>query len=410
MDTGHTDSRTEGFPPQVAALAALAEVDPEFVLRALDSGALGPRGPEDLTETDEAPLRILLLWDTAGFGVEAIGKAIEQGRLSFSFLEAPSILGPPRIGTTFEEFVDRSSLTEDDVSRLHLALGLDPPSMRESMREGDDDVLTLLATMVAAGADEAAVLRLFRVYADVLRRMGQAEAEFFEAEFENPARLAGADEEELFALGVDVGHQVVPLIEKAMFAIYRRHRQHVWLDHTLGHLEPALESAGLATTQAAPPTVAFVDLTGFTGLTEELGDEAAADMSGRLASLVDNISLRHDGRPVRWLGDGGMFVFRDASSAVAACLEVVVEAPTRGLPPTHIGIHTGPVIFQDGDVYGRSVNLAARLSAHAGPGEILVSDAVVDAAGDKTRFEKVGPVELKGVAAAIQVFRVRKSS
>ncbi len=380
------------------------------MLRALESGALGPRGSEELTEQDEAPIRILRLWDTAGFGVEAIGKAIEQGRLSFSFLEAPSILGPPRIGTTFEEFAGDTSLSEDDVSRIHLALGLDPPSMQESMREGDGDVLTLLSTMVAAGAGEDAVHRLFRVYADALRRMGQAEAEFFEAEFETPARLAGADEVELFTLGVDVGHQVVPMIEKAIFAIYRRHRQHVWLDHTIGHLEPALESAGLTTTQVAPPTVAFVDLTGFTGLTEELGDKAAAEMSGKLASLVDTISRRHDGRPVRWLGDGGMLVFRDASSAVEACLEVVMEAPASGLPPTHIGIHTGPVIFQDGDVYGNTINLAARLSAHAGPSEVLVSNAVVASTGDMSRFESIGPVELKGVATPIEVYRARLGS
>ena len=66
--------------------------------------------------------------------------------------------------------------------------------------------------------------------------------------------------------------------------------------------------------------------------------------------MVDTISIRHAGRPVRWLGDGGMFVFRDPVAAVAAALEVVREAPLRGLPPTHIGIHSGPVIFQDGDI------------------------------------------------------------
>jgi hypothetical protein len=73
---------------------------------------------------------------------------------------------------------------------------------------------------------------------------------------------------------------------------------------------------------------------------------------GRLAALIDSISRGYAGRPVRWLGDGGMFVFREPADAVRAALEMVAQAPGAGLPPTHIGIHSGPVAFQDGDVYG----------------------------------------------------------
>jgi class 3 adenylate cyclase len=62
--------------------------------------------------------------------------------------------------------------------------------------------------------------------------------------------------------------------------------------------------------------VCFVDLTGYTRLTEEQGDAAAAELAGRLAALVEGISRRYGGRPVRWLGDGGMFVFREPAAAV----------------------------------------------------------------------------------------------
>jgi class 3 adenylate cyclase len=88
-----------------------------------------------------------------------------------------------------------------------------------------------------------------------------------------------------------------------------------------------------------------------------------AGVLGRLAALIDSISRGYAGRPVRWLGDGGMFVFREPADAVRAALEMVAQAPGAGLPPTHIGIHSGPVAFQDGDVYGTTVNIAARLSA-----------------------------------------------
>lgn len=398
-----------GRPISIEHLAQRAEVDTRFIMRALESGALGRRGPDQLTEDDEAPIKMLDLWESAGYSVDAIGRAVGENRLSFTFLDAPSIRGMPRVDTTYEDFASLRSLDLGSMRKLYEALGLEAPGPADQMREGEADVLDLFAMMMATGASEDAVLRLFRVYADALRRLGLAEAEFFEAEIEGPARAAGSTEQDLLDLGVGVGHKVVPAIEKALLAIYKRHRHHVWLDHTLGHVEGALEAAGLATATTRPPSVAFVDLTGFTSLTEELGDEAAADMSGRLASMVDTISIGHEGRPVRWLGDGGMFVFRDPVAAVAAALEVVREAPVRGLPPTHIGIHSGPVIFQDGDIYGRTVTLAARLSALAGPDEVLVSAEITESAGEVAHFDSIGPVELKGIAQPIHVFRARSA-
>ena len=73
-----------------------------------------------------------------------------------------------------------------------------------------------------------------------------------------------------------------------------------------------------------------------------------------------------------------------------------------GLPPAHVGLHAGPVIFQDGDYYGQTVNVASRIAEYARPGEVLASQEVVDAAGDvPIRFVRVGPVELKGVGGTI---------
>jgi adenylate cyclase len=150
--------------------------------------------------------------------------------------------------------------------------------------------------------------------------------------------------------------------------------------------------------------VCFVDLTGYTRLTEEQGDEVAADLAGRLAALVEGISRRYKGRPVRWLGDGGMFVFWDADASVQAAIEMLTEAPGAGLPPTHIGIHCGPVVFQDGDIYGSTVNVAARLSARAAPGQVLVSRPVADQVQPGV-LEPVGVIELKGVAQPLEVYR-----
>jgi class 3 adenylate cyclase len=156
-----------------------------------------------------------------------------------------------------------------------------------------------------------------------------------------------------------------------------------------------------------PPAICFVDLTGYTQLTEDRGDEAAAQVAGRLAALVNEVARRRGGQPVRWLGDGGMFHFREPAHAAVAGLDMVEGAPAAGLPPAHVGIHTGPIIFQDGDVYGRTVNLAARIAAFAQAGQVLVSEETARHGGDADglRFLPLGPVGLKGIATPLPLYQ-----
>jgi adenylate cyclase len=387
-------------------LARLAEVEPAFVERAIQAGALQKRETAGgFAIQDAARLRFLKAWDAAGLKVEVIGDLIAKGELPFSFMDAPTMGAQPRLPSTYQEFCTERGIELSTVQRLHDALGFTPPAASDDVREDDLVVVELFQQFVAAGAEEAAALRLLRTYADALRRLTQAEAEVYEAQIEEPQRQAGATEQDLLNQSGLVGMHLVPLLQQTLVAVYRRHRQHVWLDHSIGHLERILEAKGLHQRLEAPPCVCFVDLTGYTRLTEEQGDAAAADLAGRLAALVEGISRRHGGRPVRWLGDGGMFVFREPAAAVAAATDMVAQAEHSGLPPTHTGIHCGPVVFQDGDIYGSTVNIAARLSARAAPGEVLVSKPVADRIGQPGRLEPVGVVELKGVAQPLEVWR-----
>jgi adenylate cyclase len=107
--------------------------------------------------------------------------------------------------------------------------------------------------------------------------------------------------------------------------------------------------------------VSFLDISGYTRLTEERGDEAAADLAEKLAILVRRRSQEHGGQPVKWLGDGVMFYFPDPGQAVLSALEMVVGVAGQSLPPARVGIHAGPVVFQEGDYFGRTVNIASRI-------------------------------------------------
>ena len=101
-----------------------------------------------------------------------------------------------------------------------------------------------------------------------------------------------------------------------------------------------------------------------------------------------------------------MFYFRDPGPGVRAALEMVEGLQAAGLPPAHVGLHAGPVLYQQGDYFGQTVNLTARIADYARPGEVLVSDAVADASNEQgISFGEIGQVELKGVSGTVQLLR-----
>jgi len=106
-----------------------------------------------------------------------------------------------------------------------------------------------------------------------------------------------------------------------------------------------------------------------------------------------------------------MFHFPEPAQAVVCGLELVERVPQLGLPLARVGLHTGPVVFQQGDYFGRTVNVAARIGDYARPGEVLVSDAVVATTGDLpgVRYEPVGPVPLKGLAAPVSLYATTRA-
>jgi adenylate cyclase len=150
----------------------------------------------------------------------------------------------------------------------------------------------------------------------------------------------------------------------------------------------------------------FADLSGFTQLTEESGDQVAVGVSLGLAELVGEAVTRHRGEVVKLLGDGVLLHFRDPGEAVRASLEIVESAPSRGLPPAHIGVNAGPMIYEEGDYFGRTVNIASRIASRAGPGQVFVGEAVMASASEVGfRLIEVGEFELKGIAHPVRIFQ-----
>jgi adenylate cyclase len=389
-------------------LAAKARVDPELIGRLVELRILRPGdneppyGPGDVRR-----VRLLAACASAGLPLEGIGQAIADGRLSLAFLDLLSLAGRPLTGTTYAELCAEQDLPMALVQRVHEASGLGRPQPDDPIHPLDRDLLGSAQLGRMLGLDDGVLIRIARVYGENLRRIAQAEPEFYHDHIEGPLLASGMNERQMREVASQMSDQLAAVVQRLLLAVYARHQERYTIDHLVEHIEAVVTEVPVQ----RPPAMCFLDLAGYTRLTEERGDRAAAALASSLADLVEQVSLPHGGQPVKWLGDGVMFHFKRPGQAVVAALEMVERTPQAGLPPAHVGLHAGPVVFQDGDYFGRTVNLAARIAGHAGPGQVLVSDQVVAECPDgPVAFEPLGLVPLKGVPGPVRLHRATRTS
>lgn len=128
-------------------------------------------------------------------------------------------------------------------------------------------------------------------------------------------------------------------------------------------------------------TVAFVDLAGFTALTDVHGDEAAVDLVDDFTALARDATAGTPAELVKSIGDAVMLAAPSPAGALDAVRRLFEAAYDRdGFPEPRAGLHNGPVVERDGDYFGATVNLAARVASRAGSGQALVTATILDAA------------------------------
>lgn len=158
-------------------------------------------------------------------------------------------------------------------------------------------------------------------------------------------------------------------------------------------------------------TILFTDIVGSTSLTQRLGDEAAM----RLVHLHDDIVMdalsAQSGRKVKHTGDGVMASFASSACAVRCAIRIQNALARLGGTDANlklrIGAAAGEPLEHQGDFFGSTVQLAARLCAHAQPDQTLVSNAVVELCiGKGLRFEDVGELQLKGFEQGVRAHAV----
>jgi adenylate cyclase len=380
-------------------------VEPSYLVRLVDLGILAPEQPDRFSAGDVRRVLMARSLEDAGIPLDGVGAAIQRGTLSLAFLDAASYerfaaLAPE----TFRQVSDRTGIPLELLMVIREAIGMAQPSPDDRLREDEMAIVPFIELQVAQGFRPAAIERLLRVQGDSTRRITEQEAAWWNSEVIEPAMAAGKGPEEIG--NAELADRNAPLSEQAVLAMYHAQQARAWTANIVEGFEVLMAKAGIHSRLKRLPAICFLDISGYTRLTQERGDDAAADLSTTVARLVERSSVQHGGKPIKWLGDGVMFYFGDPGPGVRAALEMVDGLAAAGLPPAHVGLHAGPVLFQEGDYFGQTVNLSARIADYARQGEVLVSRTVADASHEKgIAFGDIGPVELKGVSGTVHLLR-----
>lgn len=387
----------------IAEAAQRADLSVENLGQLVELGIVSPGSDGQFTPGDVRRAGLVNSLTTAGIPLDRLGAAMRSGQVSLAFLDEPAYERFSALsGLTFAQLAERTGVPVELLMLIREATGSSPPRPDNRVRDGELAYAAFIEVQVAAGFNPRSIERLLRVAGDTLRRLAETGSAWWRSEVMLPAIAAGKPPDELF--GADFATRLNDLAEQAVIELYRLQQARTWTANIIEAVESNLAGAGLHSRLEHPPAMCFLDITGYTRLTQDDGDEAAAQLADELGRLAQRTSLKYGGRPVKSLGDGVMFYFPDPGPGVIAALDMVDGVAAAGLPPAHVGLHAGPVIFQEGDYYGATVNVAARIAEYARPGEVLVSQEIVDASdGAEVTFREIGPVELKGVSGPMRL-------
>jgi adenylate cyclase len=385
-------------------LAELVPCSPENVHRLERLGLLNVDERDGLfPSSDVHVVRLMAAFEEAGISLDDVARGVAGGDLSFPLgLFMPE---PTGLSATYEGLAAEVGRSTECLRRLSGEFGLPPPE-DDRVRAEDAEILSLVVTELDL-ADDDELSRFARLYGGTIQRLVASGIQFFDHAVRQRVATLDLSDSEKDRLVYEKGAGYTELIRNLTPWLQRRHREHTLLEYLVDLTEGFMEERGIAPSQPRkPPAIAFLDLTGYTALAEEQGDQAAATIAADLASVVREGAQANGGRPVKWLGDGVMFHFADAGRAIQSGLELVEQTEKTISVPARMGINAGAVIAQEGDYFGRTVNIAARIADYARPHEVLVSEEAKRSAGvADVAFELVGDVPLKGVSRAVRLHR-----
>lgn len=394
-----------------AELASEAETTTERVTQLVEIGAINPAPDGTFTRGDIVRARVVGAFEAEGFSLDQMAVAIRERAVLLDGIHVAYPSPSPRTGRTFGEFAadlgDRGHL----VGPVMAAMGLSTPEPDDPTRGKEEEIVRALIEGWA-GVDEEYTLRAARIFGDAARRAAEGWVALFAEAISGPVESNFTTLEDVVQRLLRPASILAPLSPRLLSWALERHLERSMNDLNIGRIERRLESRGLIPDRPDhPPAVAFVDVSGYTRLTADRGDDFGARTSVRLGELAEMVVRRRGGRVMKLLGDGVLLLFESPCDAVHAVTDLTRAMVKAGLPIAHAGIHAGPVVERDGDIFGTTVNVASRIANHAPAGTVMVSDMVVrECPSLADRFEALGEVTVSGLVDPLALSRWRPLS
>ena len=310
-----------------------------------------------------------------GVPEDEIDAAAREDRLHL--LVVDTVLVPQEAAYTPLEVAELSGMPIELIERFWRALGFPNPARDEpAFGPLDLEALSTLQGLLAFRmTDTDAALQLARVLGSSMARVADAEITA------SPVLRGSGDSAamaELFSLTADA---TLPGMARILEYSWRRHLQ--------AAARRAMAVTGVFDSGAhALLAVGFVDLVGFTVLSQQLTDKELGEMVGRFEALAYDTVTVLGGRVVKMIGDEAMYVAPDAEKAAEIAISLSeAYSDDEVLSEVRVGLACGGVVVRDGDYYGPVVNLASRIVNIATPGSVLTSDGVHSQLADNPAFE-----------------------
>ncbi|HKJ35585.1 MAG TPA: adenylate cyclase regulatory domain-containing protein [Solirubrobacterales bacterium] len=354
-------------------------------------------------EQRAARLRLLEHLREVGFELVQLQEAASEERLVMLPLEN-ALAGSERY--TPNEIAERTGVDRELLDEQWRALGMAVGDPDEPSQTADElAAAERVKEFLGAGLDPEAMRETARVMAMAMSQIVAANrqmvGELFAAPDVDAAAGEEAEPEDVVAARLEaLGGALVPMVGPTLEHIYKLHLREQLRVATLGQ-GTAAEGEEIA--------VAFADLVGFTKLGEQLPPEQFGRITARFGELAADVATADTVRLVKLIGDAAMLASPNPEALLGATLDLVeaVEEEGGGFPGLRAGVSFGQVLPRSGDLYGRAVNLASRLTATAHPGSVLVSAEIQERLEGEFRFSDAGHKSLKGIDGGVRVYRAR---
>ncbi|MDX6715993.1 MAG: adenylate cyclase [Baekduia sp.] len=356
---------------------------------------------DGLDDQARAEREDLLRWLVdEGFSDAELRRAQRRGLLLF--LAAEREVGGEAT-YTFEDVVAQSGADPELLARLRRGNGLPQPEPGAvELTAVDLEGARTTERLLAMGLSEDQMASTGRV----LGRSLATAAEAMRALMLEVVLEPGNTERELAQRYAAAVNEIMPLVGPLVLGLLSQHLRNMVQGEAIG----AAERQAGTLPGARETTVAFADLVGFTRLGEEIAPEDLGSVAERLFSITREV-VEPPVRLVKTIGDAVMLTSNDAAALVETALKLVAATDAEGadgaFPQVRVGVAYGLAVPRGGDVFGRAVNLASRVTSIARAGSVLATRDVRDHTSEDFSWSSARARRVKGLPDPVPLYRAR---